>query len=128
MIQDTLLTSITVAGAAILWRNLIYDSAKFGGALKKLPKQVHHALTCGFCFTFWLALASVIVFNPLRSWMPPSRMEVPNPPLPFAPFFEIIFSWMIIGTLAVIVRFGYIAIQEFVHYEVHHLNHREHTH
>lgn len=123
MIINLFIISISVAGFAILWRNLIYDSPNLRANLKKVPNFLHIALTCGFCFTFWISLVAAILFDPFQAWQVPFRIVALAP---LSPLFEYIASWMAVGTFAAMIRFAYIAIQEFVHYEVHHLNHREH--
>ena len=124
IIVDFILTSFTVAGIAVLWRSFLYDSAALRDGIRaRLPKFFAKALTCGMCFTYWLSLLVVVVFDPLGGWLPPLRFGVA--PWAYAPL-QITVSWMAIGMLSVFIRFSYAALSELVHYQVHHVNHKDH--
>lgn len=124
MIITIFLTGAFVAGVAVLWRNLIYDNKGLRDALHtRLPKTIQTALTCGFCFTFWFALLTVLILNPLQGWQLPLRFAIAPA---FLFIFQLFSSWMIVGVIAAIIRFSYVALQELVHYQVHVQNKRDH--
>jgi hypothetical protein len=125
MILQLIVTSIFVAGIAVCWRNLQTDLPCLSKLLNELPWGWRKPLTCGFCFTFWVALVTTLIANPLTG------VSVSfNANLPASWFFltDIFVGWVTVGMLAVIVRFGYVVLQELVYYQVHHLRHNEHQH
>ena len=76
MLTTVLLTSLAVAGAAVLWRNLSLEgSAIHEWLYNHTPKLHRRALLCGFCFTYWLALAATILFDPFHGWLPDAYRE-----------------------------------------------------
>ncbi len=124
MFTDYIFSILTIAGIAVLWRNLLHDLPKLKQFTHSLPWFFRKALNCGFCFTFWISLFFVIIFNPLHDWLPPFRFYIP-----YSFLLNILCSWMTVGIGAVIIRFGYVALQELVHYQVHELNREEgHSH
>jgi len=121
---EYLFLCLVVAGIATLWRNLLAMNAPLRDGVHSLPFQ--KALTCGFCFSYWLSLLAIVLWQPqFGSAIPSLRwqfLEVLEPCIRF------IASWMVLGMGSVIVRFGYVAIQELVTYQVHQLNGSGHSH
>ncbi|MEK7612193.1 MAG: hypothetical protein AAB407_02535 [Patescibacteria group bacterium] len=114
------MTSIVVAGTAVLWRSLLNNSAWLRNAVKNiLPGKIAKAVTCGLCFTYWLALFAVIISDPLRGWVPPWRFAMA---VELESLLSFMTSWMAIGFGAVALRFVYVVIQESVNYFTHTLN------
>lgn len=60
-------------------------------------------LTCGPCFTYWLALAYTIIVTPLLPWTPVNFL-----------IGNVFLQWMALAWLAVFLRFAYIALQQYV--------------
>ncbi len=124
MITNFILTSCAIAGAAVVWRSFLYDFKWLREGIKShTPIYIGKMLTCGTCFTYWLTLLVVIIFDPLAGWLPTQRVQLGGE---VAVLLQIVFSWMAIALIATLLRFGYAAISELVHYQVHKLNHREH--
>lgn len=108
MLLDLFLSALAVASLAVLVRNLLYNFPK---AQTLLPR----AITCGFCFTYWLSLVYVVFFDPLAGYLQ-------------NPFIQFVFSWLVLAFVTVVFRFSYVVIQETVNYFVHTLNARPHGH
>lgn len=126
MLIDYFFSILTVAGIAVLWRNLLKDLAWLKHLVGKLPWILKKAVSCGFCFTYWLSLFFVILCNPLQGWLPPLRIDLSS--YLILPL-QILMSWMIVGIGSVIIRFGYAALQELVHHQVHTVSQTDpHTH
>jgi len=124
IIINFILTSFAIAGASVLWRSFLYDSRMLReGVRGRLPKFFGKALTCGLCFTFWLSLFVALITDPFAGWLPPFRFAL-SPGL-YAPI-QIFVSWMALGMLSALIRFSYAALSELVHYQVHHVNHKDH--
>ncbi len=101
MFQDILLSAIVVAGAGMIWRQLVEDFPALDRFLRnRLPAFIGNAFTCPFCTGFWLALLWVIVFDPLSGWLPSARFGL----IPFPTLLQIISSWMIVGVATLAVR------------------------
>lgn len=125
MLIQLLITSLFVAGIAVCWRNLQTDLNALSSALSKLPYLLRKPLTCGFCFTFWAALATALIANPLAGV---SGLWQTSVPAAWQPLADLFVGWVVVGMLAVIIRFGYVVLQELVHYQVHHLRHSTSDH
>ncbi len=108
--------SLLVAGIATGWRNLLSDIPTLSNIVKKLPYLLRKPVQCGFCFTFWLALAAVLTIDVLPGFSLVLNFDAP---VVFASGLEVLARWMAVGMLSVIIRFGYVALQELVHYQVH---------
>lgn len=115
-------SSLIISSVAILWRSTLNKNHKLGPYLRKVfPVFLGTALTCGLCFTYWVALFFIILFNPL--------------PVEFFSFnygqnfwIHIFFSWMSLGFVSVFLRFLFAFMQEKVNY-YHSLNNNgEHKH
>lgn len=117
MLLDFLFSSLVLAGIGRVWSKLQNDSPALKKNIKdKMPSLLSKVLTCSFCFTFWTSLLFVLFFNPLHSWLPIMRFDIPNN---FEFFISTFFSWMIVGTGAWIVRFIVDELQHLVHYQNH---------
>lgn len=104
------LSAAAVAGTAIIWRNWLMDHPAWKQTLERLLPTAHKILTCGSCFTYWLALAFTLCADPLSFWSPFPAIGV---------FLNIWARWMALSWLAVFMRFAYVAIQEHVHAQMH---------
>lgn len=108
------ISASALAGLAVLWRNWLEDHPRWKEWLHGNLGIVARAMTCGSCFTFWITLAFVLVFDPFRF----SFIAVPPfavLPWPISYFLQ----WMSLGYGAVLLRFFYVLIQEAVSILVH---------
>jgi hypothetical protein len=108
------LSSAAVAGVAVIWRNWITDHPNFKQWIENALGPLKRTLLCGSCFTYWLALAFTITAEPISYWMPfaPSAVGLVA---------DVFARWMALSWSSVFLRFLYVALQELVHYQVHHL-------
>lgn len=107
IIFNIIFGAAAVAGFSAIWRNWVEDHPLWERALKKILGDFHKVLTCGPCFTYWLALAYTLLAGPLRMWSPFGEI-----PLSF--ILNPIAQWMAFAWLAVFLRFAYIALQQYV--------------
>ena len=113
---------MSVAGAAVLWRNWLEDHKNFKSWIVSSLGGLHKAVTCGSCFTYWLALLFTIIIAPLVYWTPLTNTS-------FISFIVNTFlQWMALAWLSVFFRFLYVSIQELVNYQVHTLRDHGHEH
>jgi hypothetical protein len=118
-------TAFVVASFSVIWRKFLNDLPQVKRwILAHIPYPINRTLTCGFCFTYWLSLASLFIFNPLQEWIPPLRWEFL---LPMQPLVSIFFAWMAVGFSALIIRFLFVALQELVDYEMYTWNKQFHS-
>jgi len=114
MWTDYFVAVLAIAGIAVLWRNLILTSQAGKGWLARwvdaLPMRLSKSLTCGSCFTYWLALFFIFWFDPFNGQ------------------YNIIITWMALAMGAVFIRFAYVALQELVTYQTHVLSDDGHKH
>jgi hypothetical protein len=115
MFQSIIFSVLSISGVAVLWRKLLHDHPVWKDWIVFHMPVLGKALTCGLCFTYWLALFFVLWRNPLPNWT--GSVFVVHVSL----------SWMVVAFISVFLRFSYVAIQELVHYQVHHLR-QEHHH
>ncbi len=104
------LSASAVAGVAVIWRNWLEDHSSWKTTIARFP--LHKALLCGSCFTYWIGLLYTIAASPLSFWTD-----------------NLFLQWMALSWLSVLFRFTYVAVQELVHFQVHHLkaaSHRTH--
>ena len=118
MFTNLFLLGFAVAGAAVLWRNLQESSESLRKALGALPALLGKSLTCGSCFTYWLSLFAVILFDPLSGWTLSNINEL----------IHVLLSWFALAFVSVTFRFAYVAIQELVNYQTHTLRKDHHIH
>ncbi len=117
MVFDIVILAVSVAGVGTIWKSLLRDVPALKSAVgRTLPAFLTESVLCGFCFTFWLSLAFVFVFDPLRGWTPAARIALPTPLLFPVHLF---FSWMAMGSVAWFFRFLLDELQEFVHLKNH---------
>lgn len=117
MLLDFFLSSLVLAGLGRIWRKLQKDIPGLKpGIHKYIPSLIARALTCSFCFTFWLSLLFVLIFNPLHNWLPTPRFYLTDNT---QAILSIFFAWMAVGTGAWIVRFIMDELQHLVHYQNH---------
>ena len=119
MFTTFILLTLACAGMALIWRDLLIDFPRLKTFVKeRIPFPFSKALTCGSCFTYWLGLAFVLVFDPLAGWTLPSALDLGRS----YPLVHLIVAWMAFGTVAVTMRFTAVAVQELVAYQTHVLN------
>lgn len=104
------------AGLILLIDKFLKDFPSVQGIINnKSPWFISKALNCWLCSTFWTTLI-ILVFFDLYLLLSPIYLFV---------------SWMSSGFIAVLSRFVFVAIQQFVRYEFHVLNndadHKGHT-
>ncbi len=98
-----------IAGLSVVWKNLQDDLTWVEKGIKKFPWIVWKVLSCGFCFTFWLTLAVVLIFDPLETWAITGMSQ----------FWHVVGSWMSLGMAAAIIRTNYVLLQAKLHYQMH---------
>jgi hypothetical protein len=96
------------AFVALAWKNALNDFPRMRGWIRGhfafIPRKL---LLCGFCFTSWLSLAVILtVAYPASLW-------------------ALFSTWAAVALIAVALRNSIIALEEFVHYEVHVMSGRE---
>lgn len=117
MLLNLFISGLVLAGLGRIWAKLQKDLPFIKEFIKnKLHHLLAHALTCSFCFTFWLSLIFVLFFDPLVGWMPVNRIEIN---IIWEQFLKILFSWMAVGTTSWIIRFIMDELQMLVHYQNH---------
>ncbi len=110
-------TAMAVAGAAVLWRNWLADHPRAERGIRAALGGYNKVLLCGSCFTYWLSLAAVCMLRPFDGLL---AVSVPGGVVGSAVVHAVL-SWMSIAWAAVFLRFAYVALQELVHYQVHHM-------
>ena len=118
MAHDYTFSILALAGLAALWRSLLADHPTLKLWLAAYVPRIKPSLTCGTCFTYWISLAFVLLFDPLHGWLPPSRILLPQ-------WLEWLLAlglaWMAVSIGALIVRFAYAMLEEYLWYAVHKL-------
>lgn len=104
--------AMAVAGFAVIWRNWVEDHPRWEAGIKRVLGGAHKVLTCGPCFTYWLALAYTGLMRPLWVWMPFNSSFLNGSPLGLIG--NILAEWMALAWLAVFLRFAYVALQSYV--------------
>ena len=122
MFEQLLIAAMAIGGATVLWRNWLNDHPSWKEGLKRL-RSVGHAMLCGSCFTYWVALAYVVLFDPLRLFVPIERVGLSSWLYTLIHF---LMSWMVVSWASLVARFGYVLIQEAVGYAMHHWHEDEH--
>ncbi len=116
---DFILSGMSVAGIAVVWRNWLEDHSNWKSWIQKKLGYGNKVLTCGSCFTYWIALLLTLITKPLLFWQPLSNVSI-------LIIGNIILQWMALAWLSVFLRFAYVALQELVSYQVHTI--KDHTH
>jgi hypothetical protein len=121
---DLVMTGLAIGSLAIIWRKLLNDLPRLREGIKiYIPYPISRALVCGFCFTYWLSLGSLVVFNPLGGWLPPIQ---PFIPAMLDPMIYILVSWMLLGFIALLWRSLFVILQELIDYEMYAWNREFH--
>lgn len=109
MIINFLLGAMAIAGFAVIWRNILENHPSLKKWITSIFSfgKIHKVVTCGSCFTYWLALAYTLTITPLAAWTPSFSV------------IDIFLQWMALSWLSVTLRFGYVAVQELVSRQVH---------
>jgi len=107
IIFNFIIGAASVAGFSVIWRNWVEDHPRWESTIRKVLGNAHKILTCGPCFTYWLALAYTLVIHPLESW-------VPLKDTPIAFLGNLILQWMAFAWFCVFLRFAYVALQQYV--------------
>ena len=116
MIFNLIMTGLIIGSFAVIWRKLLNDLPQLREGIKThIPYPLSRALTCGFCFTYWFSLGSLIIFNPLNGWLPPMQPIIPSM---LGPSIYLSVSWMLLGFIALLWRSLFVMIQEFIDYEM----------
>ncbi len=102
--------SFIIASISILWRSTLNKNKKIGKYLKnKFPVFLGTALTCGLCFTYWISLFFILLYQPLDFFM---FNTFDNPTVKHIS--HTFLSWMFVGFISVFLRFLYVLLQEKV--------------
>jgi hypothetical protein len=117
------ISATALAGFAVLWRNWLEDHPNWKDWLHVHAKAAGKALTCGSCFTYWLTLVFVALFNPLRSFAMPIFFTF-NSSVSHIFFYAI--EWMSLAWGALFLRFLYVFLQESVSRLVHERDEHHH--
>jgi hypothetical protein len=107
-------SATALAGIAILWRNWLEDHLTWKVWLSNHLGAVSNTLTCGSCFTFWIALCFVLMLNPLQSFFSITQT--------FGGMSQLLswtIQWMTIAWGALFLRFLYVLLQQGVSGLVH---------
>lgn len=92
MFLDYLLVITITSVVALVWRALLLDHKRLAEWIKEIP-VVGGALYCGFCFTMWLSLFAVLVYNPV-SFLFSNLVWV----------ISVFFSWMLVSAGVLFIR------------------------
>lgn len=118
------MTGLAIGSFSVIWRKLLNDLPRLRNLIgKHAPYPISRALTCGFCFTYWLSLGSLSIFNPLNDGFPPVQAIVPAV---LFPFIYIFVSWMMLGFVALLWRSLFVIIQELIDYQMYTWNKQFH--
>jgi hypothetical protein len=121
--ENIILISIVSASISILWRNTLNKFELNKKLQKKFPVFLGTALTCGSCFVYWISLFFIIIYSPVDlSFFTFNNFS--NITIKYLS--HLFLSWMMIGTIALYIRFIYVLIQENVN-RLNHLN-EQHPH
>ncbi len=107
IIFDFVFGAMAVAGFSVIWRNWVEDHPSWEKTIRKVLGPAHKALTCGPCFTYWIALIFTLVAEPLDRWSPFGRFFGDD-------LLNIFVQWMALAWLSVFLRFAYVALQQYV--------------
>jgi hypothetical protein len=93
-----------IAMISLIWKETLNTFPALKSAIRRrLNVIARKPLFCGFCFTSWVALFVLIIFNPM-------------------PGVNFLVAWMTLAAVALLIRSAIIALEELVHWEVHILN------
>ncbi|MDB5244387.1 MAG: hypothetical protein JWN18_257 [Parcubacteria group bacterium] len=114
-----ILIVLATAGVSLLWRTYRYDSENsFNVVLDAWPFWIRKPLTCGLCFTFWIALIVSGIFSPFTHLIGdlPYRVE---PEYWTAQIVAFLVGWLALGTLSVFVLYLIDTLFQISHYFKH---------
>lgn len=122
MIFNFILVSMLVATFSLLVRNYFVAHKKKKVKIQEsLPHWLSHAITCGFCNTYWLALITMtLLVNPFDKIDLPVTSLFGDGSIKRLAIFMI--GWAALGLTAALWRFTYVLLQEMVFHLVHILN------
>jgi len=115
------ISAAALAGFAVLWRNWLEDHPHWKEWIHRHFKTIGKAVTCGSCFTFWITLIFVLIFNPINDFL---SLSTPFMRLMWATSYFL--QWMALGWGALFLRFLYIAFQEATSIMVHRFKNHSH--
>lgn len=127
IIYTTIPTILTIAGFSLLWRNFRYDTDNpLYSFFENLPYGIRKPITCGLCVTYWITLLVLCIYNPLFTYIFPALTHLPVI-LQYSSSF--ISTWMITGTVSVMVVYFIDTLYQVSHFFAHkaHESH-QHTH
>lgn len=105
-------SSLVISSIALLWRSTLTKNKNMGKYLKNIfPIFLGKALTCGLCFTYWVALFFALFYEPINF----AFFQFNN----FENFIikyisHVFLSWMLVGFISVSLRFLFVFLQEKV--------------
>ncbi len=108
-----------ISGLSVLWRKILIDFPKLDTFLQSWLGAIGYALICGFCYTYWLSLAAVLVFGPIE--LVQNNQFFANYGL-LQELILIGLSWMAIAFCAQTLRFIFVILQQLLVYFLHILN------
>jgi hypothetical protein len=112
MIFEFIISGFSIAGFTIIWRNWIEDHNSYKKIIEQKLGSYKKILLCGSCFTYWITLLFILIYNPIDNWKP-ADFNIIN----------IFMSWMALAYISVFLRFTYVLVQQSVHNLVHTHNH-----
>jgi hypothetical protein len=95
--------SLGIAGFVVVFSKLRDQTTWLNVIVKALPYPFSKAITCTFCFGYWLGLAAALYFDPLSSWQP----LIPHGGASLWPVLRILGAWYMLGLLATFWRLTY---------------------
>lgn len=117
---------LAITGLSVLWRKILIDFSALDVFLQSRLGALGYALICGFCYTYWISLASVLLFGPVDRL---AQNPFFNQTGLFQELLLIGISWMAIAFFAQTLRFIFIILQQLLVYFLHVLNSNlEHKH
>lgn len=95
--------SLAIAGFVVVFSKLRDQTTWINAVIKRLPYPFSKAVTCTFCFGYWLSLAAALYFDPLAAWQP----ALPAWGAAAWPVVRVLGAWYAVGLLATFWRLGY---------------------
>lgn len=125
-LSGLILSAVAIAGVSLLWRTYRYDDENpLNKYLDRLPYLPRKSITCGICFTFWVAFLFAIIFEPLQGFLPENRFDFS---LGTLGMLEFIFSWMVLGSLSALLVYLIETLFQVSHYYKHESQTSHHEH
>lgn len=121
--MTTILIILATAGIALLWRTYRYDADnQFNRIIDGWPFWIRKPLTCGLCFTFWVALGACILFSPFAELTTalPYRFALDARVMSLMTF---LIQWLALGTLAAAAVYLIDTLFQISHYYKHAAHH-----